>query len=161
MEFFLPSVLILLLAAAVVFFVVPNFGPAVLAVVSAALLALGLYHHRSTFGAEYRLSSWSIPLMSYAPYIMIGGLLLFIAIYLLYLLPASSSNATAASMPPLPTISAMPPANTATNPVTSAINVGLNSVVNNKKNNTGGILGTLTGNVKKNNKGSSIPFSQV
>jgi hypothetical protein len=99
--------------------------------------------------------------MSYAPYIMIGGLLLFIAIYLLYLLPASGSNATAASMPPLPTISAMPPANTATNPVTSAINVGLNSVVNNKKNNTGGISNALTGNVKKNNKGSSIPFSQV
>jgi hypothetical protein len=37
----------------------------------------------------------------------------------------------------------------------------LNSVVNNKKNNTGGISNALTGNVKKNNKGSSIPFSQV
>lgn len=161
MEFFLPSVLILLLAAAVVFFVLPNFGAPVLAVVSAALLALGLYHHRSTFGSEYKLASWSIPLMSYAPYIMIGGLLVFIAIYLLYLLPGSSSNATAASMPLLPTISAMPPANTATNPVTNAINLGLNSVIGNKKNNTGGILGALTGNNKKNNKGSLIPFSQV
>ena len=42
MEFFLPSILFLLIAAAIVFFVIPRFGPLVLAVVSLVLLTIGM-----------------------------------------------------------------------------------------------------------------------
>lgn len=129
MELFLPSVLVLLLAAAVVFFVFPSFGPATLAIVSAILLSLGAYQHWAQFGNEYRLSTWWLGLIAYAPYVMVGGLLVAIAIYLLYLLPANSQNSTA-SIVPMPTISNMPSANSSTNPVTAGINRALNSSMN-------------------------------
>jgi hypothetical protein len=129
MELFLPSVLVLLLAAAVVFFVFPSLGPATLAIVSAVLLVLGAYQHWAQFGSEYRLSTWWLGLIAYAPYVMVGGLLVAIAIYLLYLLPANSQNSTA-SVIPMPTISNMPSANSSTNPVTAGINRALNTSMN-------------------------------
>lgn len=145
MEFFLPSVLILLLAAAIVFFVFPSLGPLTLAVVSMVLLTLGVYQHWTQFGVEYRLSTWQLGSLAYAPYLMVGGLLVAITIYLLYLLPGSSnssSNSTA-SMVPIPTIANMPSANTSTNPVTAGINRALNTVTNlvKKNNNNNRTLG--------------------
>ena len=129
MELFLPSVRVLLLAAAVVLFVFPSFGPATLAIVSAILLSIGAYQHWAQFGNEYRLSTWWLGLIAYAPYVMVGGLLVAIAIYLLYLLPANSQNSTASTVP-MPTISNMPSANSSTNPVTAGINRALNSSMN-------------------------------
>ena len=164
MEFFLPSVLILLLAAAVVFFVLPRFGPFVLAIVSAILLAFGLYQHRYYFASEYRMSTWQQGLMSFSPYVMVGGLLVVIAVYGLYLMPASkgaNTNAVPAiSMPNMPTVGNMPPANTATNSVTSSINKALTGVANNvKKNNA---VGNLLGGINKAvNRVNSLPLSQV
>lgn len=166
MQFFLPSVLVLLAAAAVVFFVLPKWGPFALALISAILLALGVYNHISTFGAEYRLATWHLGLISYAPYVMVGGLLFAIALYLFFLLPTSitgsANNTSTASI--LPTVAEMPTANTATNTVTGAINRALNTAANvislNKKNN-GGILNSVLGNAKKNNRGLNFPFSQV
>lgn len=162
MEFFLPSVLILLLAAATVFFVLPRFGPFVLTIVSIILLVLGVYQHMGTFGAEYRLSTWWMSLLAYAPYVLVGALLFFIAVYLLYLLP--SRNTTAVSPVSLPTVSLMPSANTSTNPVTAAINKALNSAANVVSNNGSnkGIINTITNTLtgKNNNKGL-MSFSRV
>ena len=143
MELFLPSVLVLLLAAAVVFFVFPSFGPATLAIVSAILLSLGAYQHWAQFGNEYRLSTWWLGLIAYAPYLMVGGLLLAIIIYLGYLLPVSSSSNSTASIIPMPTISNMPSANTSTNPITAGINRAINTVTNlvKKNNNNNRTLG--------------------
>lgn len=157
MEFFLPSVIILLLAAAVVFFLIPQFGPATLAIISAVLLALGLYQHYTTFGTEYRFSTWQM--VSFSPYIMVGGLLVVIAIFLLYTLPTGSmANATPSLA--LPTVGNMPPANTSTNLLTNVINNSLNTAANlvngnNKKNNL--FSGLLNNNKNKLN----FPFSQV
>lgn len=164
MEFFLPSVLILLLAAAVVFFVLPRFGPFVLAIISAILLAFGIYQHRYYFSSEYRLSTWQQGLMSFSPYAMVGGLLLVIAVYVLYLLPASKgANANAAapiSMPNMPTVSNMPPANTATNSVTATINKAINGVANNAKKNNA--VGNFLGGINKAvNRVNSLPLSQI
>jgi hypothetical protein len=149
MEFFLPSVLVLLLAAAVVFFIFPSFGPLTLAIVSMILLVLGVYQHWAQFGVEYRLSTWQLGSLAYAPYLMVGGLLLAIIIFLGYLVPpgSSSSNSTA-SILPMPTIANMPSANTSTNPVTAGINRALN---------------TVTSLVKKNNNNRTLGFppSQV
>lgn len=170
MELFLPSVIVLLLAAAVVFFLLPQFGPATLAIVSAALLGLGLYQHYTTFGTEYRFSTWQ--LVSFSPYILIGGLLVVIAIFLLYTLPVS---APAAPTLELPTIANMPPANTSTNGITGLINNSLNTAAdlfngNANGSNNNSILGNLTNTFnrnlfgKNNNrgyKGFNFPFSQV
>jgi hypothetical protein len=166
MEFFLPSVIVLLLAAAVIFFVFPQFGPATLAIISAVLLAFGLYQHYITFGTEYRFSTWQ--LASFSPYFLVGGLLVVIAIFLLYTLPTGSSEAVPNVT--MPTIANMPPANTSTNILTNTINNSLNTVGNifnmNKKNNNNSILNNLGNYIpgfgnNSRNRGLNFPFSQV
>jgi hypothetical protein len=132
MELFIPSVLLLLLAAAVIFFVLPKFGPAALAMISVILLGLGIYQHMNAFGTEYRLSTWQYNFTSYAPFIMVGGLLLVIGFYLLSLLPFGKTNAgtTAPILPEMPTIAEMPNASTATNTVTAGVNNALKGITN-------------------------------
>ncbi len=83
MELFIPSFLILILAAIVVFTIVPRFGPHVIIMVSLALLTFGVFHHWSMFKSEYKLATWHEPLKQIAPAIMIGILLLFILSYIL------------------------------------------------------------------------------
>lgn len=176
MELFLPSVIVLLLAAAVVFFLLPKFGPATLAIVSAILLAFGLYQHYKTFATEYRFSTWQ--LTTFSPYFLVGGLLIVIAIFFLYTIPVAGGPAEAA--PPnieIPTVAGMPPANTSTNPVTGAINRSLNTAANlfngksngnNGKSNNGGLLSGVANSVlpnfsnrTKGGRGLTFPFSQV
>lgn len=117
MEFFLPSILFLLVACGIVFFVLPRFGPLILAIVSLVLLGLGIYNHYSMFESEYRLSSWQMGAVGYAPFIMIGALVLGIILYLLYLVPSGSNN-TGTETPKLN----LPAAGTATNAVTEGVN---------------------------------------
>lgn len=168
MEFFLPSVLLLLVAAAVVFFVLPKFGPATLALVSAILLIMGLYQHSAQFGNEYRFSTWQLGLVSFAPYILVAGLLVMIAIYLLYLLPTATKSV--AETVSLPTVANMPPANTSTNVITTAINNAINSAANlagfntNTNKNENGLLNTLTNNINSlftGTRNNRYPFSQI
>jgi uncharacterized membrane protein HdeD (DUF308 family) len=166
MEFFLPSVLLLLVAAAVVFFVLPKFGPATLALVSAILLIMGLYQHSAQFGNEYRFSTWQLGLVSFAPYILVAGLLIMIAIYLLYLLPAATKSVAEAVS--IPTVANMPPANTSTNVLTTAINNAINSAANlvgyNTNKNENGVLNTLANNINSlftGTRNNRYPFSQI
>jgi hypothetical protein len=170
MELFLPSVIVLLLAAAVVFFLLPQFGPATLAIVSAALLGLGLYQHYTTFGTEYRFSTWQVA--TFSPYLLMGGLFVVIAIFLLYTIPVSGP---AAPNVELPTISNMPPANTSTNGITGLINNSLNTAANlfngnSNVSNNNSLFNNITNSVnrnlfgKNNNrgyKGVNFPFSQI
>lgn len=130
MELFIPSVLLLLLAAAVVFFILPRFGAPVLALVSVALLVYGIYQHMNAFGTEYRLSTWQLSLVSYAPYIMIGGLLVVIAFYLISLSPLGKAGSTAPNMPEMPSVAEMPNANSATNALTAGVNNALKGAAN-------------------------------
>ena len=134
MEFFLPSILFLLVACGIVFFVIPRFGPLVLAIVSLILLGLGVYNHYSLFQTEYRLSTWQMGAVAYAPYVMIGALVLSIILYLFYLAPvgANANNSSAPSM-------SLPSAESATNPITSGINNMMrqaNSMMNGDKGNS-------------------------
>jgi hypothetical protein len=155
MELFIPSVLILLLAAAIIFFVLPRFGAATLALISVGLLVFGVYQHMNSFGTEYRLSSWQLGLMSYAPFIMIGGLLLVIGFYLVSISPFGKSNAgtTAPSMPEMPSIAEMPNANTATNSVTAGVNNALKGITN-VAGNAAAAIGIGNAARAANNKGA-------
>lgn len=85
MEIFLPSFLILLLAAIVVFTVIPRLGPLVLTVLSIVLLVFGVYHHWDLFKSEYRLSTWQDSMMfkSLAPALVLGVLFVFILGFIL------------------------------------------------------------------------------
>jgi hypothetical protein len=155
MEFFIPSVLILLLAAAVIFFVLPRFGAPVLALISVALLVFGIYQHMNAFGTEYRLSTWQLGLVSYAPYVMVGGLLVVIAFYLLTVSPFGrpANGTTAPSMPNIPSVAEMPKAETATNMVTAGLNNALKGVTNLAGNAVAAVGLGNAANKAANNKG--------
>jgi branched-subunit amino acid transport protein len=122
MEFFLPSILFLLVACGIVFFVIPRFGPLVLAGISLILLVLGIYNHYSLFQTEYRLSTWQSGMIAYAPFVMIGALVLAIILYLLYLVPAGGSNGNNSNINSLSENALkLPPPGTATNGLTEGI----------------------------------------
>jgi hypothetical protein len=123
MEFFLPSILFLLVACGIVFFVIPRFGPLVLAGISLILLILGIYNHYTLFQTEYRLSTWQSGLIGYAPFVMIGGLVLAIILYLLYLVPSGTNTSIRASSSSslAENTLMLPPPGTATNGVTEGI----------------------------------------
>ena len=127
MELFLPSLLVLLIAAGIVFVALPRFGPATLAVLSLALLVFGVYQHMNTFGTEYRLSTWQTGFSGFTPFIMLGGIFIVMAIYLLFLSPFGGKNTAVAlpEMPELPSVEKMPSPESATNAVTEGINKGL------------------------------------
>jgi hypothetical protein len=160
MELFIPSFLILILAAIVVFTIVPKFGPHVITVISLALLTFGVYHHWNMFKSEYRLATWHEPLKQIAPAILIGILLLFILTYILSFfgsgvpVPAVGDVSTAvnsAVTSATNTVSGIVNsvknvANQATNTVANVANQAANVV----KNNTN----TLRNNLRKNNIGS-------
>jgi hypothetical protein len=170
MEFFLPSILVLLVAAAIVFFVIPRFGPLVLAVVSLVLLGIGIYNHYSMFQNEYRLSTWQLGAVAYAPYILIGAVILMIILYLTYLLPSGSSANNSgtnngnvkANANVKPNTINLPPPETATNVITEGANNAIRAaakMANVKVNTTNqpnnpanlGLFGNLNNNNNNNN----------
>lgn len=139
MELFLPGLLILVLAALFIFLIVPRTGPMILAVVSlVALIGAGL-HHYNLFSSEYALSTWQYGLTAYAPWIVLGLALLFIiaAISFIFSSPEAKANVMERVSTPMQAIqtavqesvATMPPASTATNPLTGALNRGLNVVL--------------------------------
>jgi len=78
MEFFLPGVLLFLVAIMVVYFIAPNITPFVTAILAIIFLTFGVYTHYTMFKAEYRLSTWQEGFKIYAPAIMIIAIILFI-----------------------------------------------------------------------------------
>jgi hypothetical protein len=126
MEFFLPSILFLLVACGIVFFIIPRFGPLILAGVALTLLILGIYNHYSMFATEYRLSTWQSGMIGYAPYIMVGALVLAILLYLFYLIPSGENMGNVRNLVPNlfgenQNRLVLPPPGTATNGVTEGI----------------------------------------
>lgn len=160
MELFLPSLIVILIAAIFAFFVVPKMGSMILAITSlVALIAAGI-HHYSLFYSEYQLSTWQNGLGANAPFVVLGIAFLFIISSIYYMFTGASSTVTNALSAPITAITesvenavnTMPSANTATNPMTAALNTTIKSIIptiadNNKKNNSS-FFGS---NNKKNN----------
>jgi hypothetical protein len=164
MELFVPSLIVILLAAIFAFFIIPRMGSMILAITSlVALIAAGI-HHYSLFYSEYQLSTWQNGLGANAPFVVLGIAFLFIISAIYYMFTGATSSVTNALSAPINaltesvenSVNNMPPANTATNPFTSALNSTIKTVTpfladNNKKNNSF-FFGE---NNKKNNKTSS------
>jgi hypothetical protein len=135
MELFIPGLIVFVLVAFFIFLILPRMGPMVLAVASLiALVAAGI-HHYTFFSSEYALSTWQYGLASYAPFLVLGLAILFIISALLFVFGGGSSVAEAIATPMeqiqeavVNSVNAMPSANTATNPLTAAINTGLNAI---------------------------------
>jgi hypothetical protein len=143
MEFFIPGLLVFLLAVAISFAVAPRFTPLVVALLSIAFLTFGVHQHYKMFAAEYRLSTWQQGLKIYAPAIMIGAIILFVIYAILAFFTKGS-----VPVPPLPNVTA-PGENTATNQVIQSLNKIGNTVANTNTNLINKVNDTIN-NVNKN-----------
>jgi len=119
MEFFLPSILLMIFAAAVVFAVVPKMTPLLLAVVAVLCLVIAVYNHYSLFKNEYKIMSWADTASQVSPYLISGLVIILVVGYLLYL--TGSGKKVTLQMPS----ANIPPPQTATNYVTEAIGNGM------------------------------------
>jgi S-methylmethionine-dependent homocysteine/selenocysteine methylase len=100
--------------------VIPNFSPLIIVIVSAILLTASTYQHFQFFWHEYQQSTWQTTLKIFAP-----GLII-VAVFL-YIFMVGGSFIMGGTVPKMPEIE-LPPASTATNAVTSAINNSMSAV---------------------------------
>lgn len=140
MEFFLPSMLIIILAVGLSIFIAPNLSPYALIIGSIVSMIIALYNHYSLFANEYRVMSWLEGAKAFAPSFMSGLVVVLAVGYILFLI--TKGKMPSMPMPP----SSIPPPDTATNSLTKNIGQGLNSLgftsINknsNRSNNNGNI----------------------
>lgn len=73
----MPSLIALLLAVAVAYFVIPQLAPNVLIIVSAVILAWAIYSHATRFAVtEYERATWTYKLKDYTGLFVFGAILL-------------------------------------------------------------------------------------
>lgn len=123
MEFFLPSLLIMLVAALVVFLAFPNMTPFLLAIIAAASLVLAAQNHYSMFGSEYSGMTWTTSAKAAAPQVLVAAVILVSLGYLIFAFTFGRGGAPIRA----PTAS-IPPPESATNFITNAIGNGLEAV---------------------------------
>lgn len=128
MEFFIPGLLLFLVAVGVSFFIAPRFTPLIVALLSVVFLTYGVYEHYNMFASEYRLSTWQQGLKIYAPAIMIGAIIIFIIYAILAFFTKGS-----VPIPLIPNIN-VPSENTATNNIIQSLNKATNALTNSKNN---------------------------
>ena len=146
MELFIPSLLILVLAAGIVFAIMPKLSPYVLGIV-ALILVVGVYQHYTMFPYEYQTSMVSAMLQQYSGFILIGAMIFGLLVLMLWVFGLSPPS-VASILPEMPAMPAMP-----------AI-PGINAPLNRPANNTG-ILGLGGSNNTKRNNLASTSFKTV
>ena len=156
MEFFLPAVILFLVAIMVVFLIAPNITPFITAILAIIFLTFGVYTHYTLFTSEYRLSTWQDSLKIYAPAVMIIVIILFI----IYSMIAFFTDIHI-PVPEMPNIEmpntgsltnyAMNIYNNATHSLTNATNSLTNSLTN-KNNNKNNNQNIQTNQNNQNNK---------
>jgi hypothetical protein len=95
MELFIPSLLAILIAAGIVMFLLPRLSPVILGVLALVFLLIAAYQHYTFFGSEYQLSTWQLPLLNYGPYLLIGGLVVFLIFFIINFIGTGQASATA------------------------------------------------------------------
>lgn len=146
MELFLPGFAALLIAALIVFLVLPRLGAPILAALSIALLVYGVYNHAQLFAYEYRYSTWQDAFKSYGSFIMIGFLIISILFYIAFLFMTKGPSALPANN--LPANSAV---TTLVNNATNAVGNASDAVTNVFNNVSNTILGNGNGRNNRSN----------
>lgn len=147
MELFLPGFATLLIAALIVFLVLPRLGAPILAALSVALLAYGVYNHAQLFGYEYRYSTWQDALKGYASFVLIGVLILAILFYIAFLFMTKGPSALPAN-----TI----PANAAVTNIANAAGNMVGNVTDAVTNTFNNVTNTILGNGNNRNNRSNV-----
>jgi hypothetical protein len=156
MELFIPSILALVIAALIVMFVLPRLSSIILGALALVFVIIAAYQHYNFFYTEYRESTWQLPLIQYTPYLLLGGLVVFLLFFIINFV-GTSTNAQAAA--PLVAMNAAvervanqaPTVAGVTNAVTNAANTALKAVG----------LGPMNARAPTNNAARNIRFSQV
>jgi len=126
MEYYLPSLAAAVIAFFIIFYLFPKFTPVILAFFAGAAVVYGMYNHYRMFGADYSMMTWVDSARASAPMVMVSSVILFIIFYLLFI------GGPGRSSMPTPAYAS---ANTATNPVTAALNAaGVNASRNTYNN---------------------------
>lgn len=133
MEFFIPGLLIFLVAISIAMLIVPQTTPMIAAVLSILFLAYGVYDHYLLFAPEYRLSTWQDGIKIYAPFIMLAGIILFIIYFIFAFFTGGEVPVPKMEMPAMPAMPAMPTFNSIKNAANNAVNNAVNGT--NKKPN--------------------------
>lgn len=158
MEFFIPGLAALLVTIALIFLILPRLGAPLIALISIALLMFAVYQHYQLFQPEYRYATWMDTMKVYGPYIIVFFIIISGLLYLGLNVGGGKSNGN--SMSPInsltSTVTPMPSAESATNPLTSAVNNTLRTASNllnmgnnGRKNN--GLLSNLIATPRNNN----------
>ena len=148
MEFVIPGLTIFLIALAVAFFLAPRATPLIAAILSIVLLTYGVYDHYSLFAGEYKLSTWQDGLKIYAPFLMIGMILVFC----IYGMVAFFTNGSV-PVPAMPSMPSMPSLSS----VANSIGNRANNIINNTQS-----LGSSIGNSLSSFKNKkSFSFAEV
>ena len=97
MQFFIPSLILIVLAAVIVMFVIPRLSPVILGVLALIFLLAATFQHYYMFGTEYRLSTWQLPLTNpmYVPYLLLGILILFLLFFIINFIGHGSTDMSA------------------------------------------------------------------
>jgi hypothetical protein len=150
MEFYLPSLFIIIFAAIISFAIVPRFTPMILALFASLCLVIAVYNHSSLFYDEYKNMNWANTATASmaSPYLLVGLVIILSIGYILFLV--SSGQTPSLSMPS----SMIPYPSTATNFVTRGIG---NALVNSGMANT---KPANAGNARANN-GKRDAFESV
>ena len=133
MELFIPGLIVFILAAIFIFLILPRLGTTVLVVACIiALIAAGINHY-TMFYSEYSLSTWQNGMVLYAPWIILLLAFFFIIAAILFRFKGGDITQITTPMALVQTnvqasVENMPPASTATNPITAAINSGINAM---------------------------------
>lgn len=115
MEFYIPSLILILLAGILIAFFLPKLSSMVLLILSCLLLVWAAANHYTLFLNEYRNMNWANTATSAAPYLMLFLVIVLSIGYIFLLFTSRDGQAVA---PPSMNI---PPPDTATNMVTRSI----------------------------------------
>ena len=147
MQFFLPGLALFLFSIAITYFLAPYATPMVASILSIIFLSYGVYDHYKLFASEYRLSTWQDAWKIYAPFIMVGAIIL----YVIYGIMAFFSGGKV-PVPSMPSVSSVTTnlsksvsdmANTASSYVNNTATAAVNAV-NNATNAGNSMLKNMT-----------------
>jgi hypothetical protein len=172
MEIFIPSLIVLIIALTITFFVAPRATPVMAGILSLLFLGFGIYDHYTMFETEYRQSTWQTGLKVYAPAIMIGAIFLFVLLGIVSTFTGGSVPVP--SMPNIPNVSNLTDnvsdlfndvtnnLNTLTNNLANNVVEPANEAINNMAETANDALNTLMGNTnRRNNKNTSRSFLET
>ena len=92
MEFFTPSILLLLLSAIVLFAIIPQIAPTLLFVIAVLMFIIVGYQHYYMFTDEYAMSTWQNMVAGSAKPLIIVVLVVMMIGFLLNFVPSGRRN---------------------------------------------------------------------